>query len=83
MSKTQVIFKKSPGADSEIIAFFDPQGYHKIPYYAHIGQHGEVSPSYFRMCSKATPEEYADLKAELERIGYDLEVRQRFTHRKG
>jgi hypothetical protein len=29
----------------------------------------------------ATPEEYADLKSELERIGYDLEVINRRARR--
>lgn len=49
--------------------------------YAHIGQHTEIHEDFLN-CSEvgnhkvvsATPEEYAELKAELESIGYDLEI---------
>jgi len=46
--------------------------------YSHIGQHS--SADYFHCINKsrpATPDEYADLKAELERRGYILRVIQR------
>lgn len=41
--------------------------------YAHVGQHGECYDGMYRR-KQATPEQYADLKAEMESIGYDLEV---------
>lgn len=49
--------------------------------YAHIGQHTEIHEDFLN-CSEvgnhkvvsATPEEYAELKAELESIGYELEI---------
>lgn len=49
--------------------------------YAHIGQHTEIHEDFLN-CSEvgnhkvvsATPEEYAELKSELEQIGYELEI---------
>ena len=49
--------------------------------YAHIGQHTAIHEDFLN-CSEvgnhksvsATPEEYAELKAELEGIGYELEI---------
>ena len=50
--------------------------------YAHIGQHGSACtvtpfPYFWR---KATPEEYLPLMKELETIGYNLEVLEKFPH---
>ena len=45
--------------------------------YAHIGQHSEASMGYYRSGRLARPEEYRDLKVELERIGYDVQVAKR------
>ena len=42
--------------------------------YAHMGQHTAISPYYAEESRDATPEEYADLKSELEGLGYNLEV---------
>lgn len=50
--------------------------------YAHIGQHGGAD--YQGVMSRtrpATAEEYADLKRELESLGYNLDVRQRRVHK--
>ena len=48
----------------------------RISCYTHIGQHSLAN--YQGWCVQrtrlATPEEYADLKAELESIGYNLNV---------
>lgn len=74
-----VIFRKIRG---EVIAFFptvlgtyDP---HSCLSYMRVGQHGsaEASAAY---TSPATAEEYAPLLRELESIGYELEVKGRFT----
>lgn len=49
-----------------------------VMMYEHVGQHGEGS--YYGVIQRTTPakpEEYADLKKELEQIGYELKVRQR------
>ena len=48
--------------------------------YQHVGQHGAADYAHcVKITRVATPEEYAPLKAELESIGYRLEVRARFT----
>ncbi len=51
--------------------------------YVHVGQHGEADPLLvMRKSRQATPEEYADLKRELESApyGYRLRVYQRLKH---
>jgi hypothetical protein len=81
--ETPVIFRKwkAPGEfyDGDIIALFpaDPGTYD--PYtcssYAQIGQHSSADPWLVMAATKpAKPEEYAELKAELERIGYNLKI---------
>ena len=64
------------GAD--VFAYFpeenhDSSGQFKVGY-AHVGQHTAVSPDYADESREATPEEYSDLKRELEGQGYNLEV---------
>ncbi|MCK5236221.1 MAG: hypothetical protein KAR06_04470 [Deltaproteobacteria bacterium] len=76
---TKVIFRKYPEGD--VIALFPDNSYRRnymTECYQHIGQHGEGDYRGVVASTKpATPEEYADLKAELESIGYDLDVRKR------
>ena len=43
--------------------------------YEHVGQHGSVAMDYVSECRIASGEEAQDLKAELERLGYVLDVR--------
>lgn len=46
--------------------------------YAHIGQHGACDKAWvYEYTRPATPEEYAPLKKELERMGYSLQVLKR------
>lgn len=47
-----------------------------IGSYQHVGQHGSASPDLIVMLTPATPEQYADLKQELEAqpYAYKLEV---------
>lgn len=47
--------------------------------YAHIGQHGSCHQNWIQSTRPATPEEYADLKAELESApyGYRFKVYRR------
>lgn len=48
--------------------------------YEHVGQHGAADPSgVMRRTVAATPEEYSELKNELEQIGYSLRVRKKLT----
>jgi hypothetical protein len=80
--KTVVIFRVWP--DGQTMALFpedpsDVAGYF-CSSYMHLGQHSGAD---YQGCVKATrpatPEEYADLKAELEGIGYNLDVKRRAT----
>jgi len=66
-----------PGEPGDLFAYFPEMvADHNGNYtsYAHIGQHGSCSPAYAAESTPATPEQYADLKAELESIGYNLEI---------
>lgn len=78
--KTKVIFRKFPEGD--VIAYFP-----EVPFdgaakfcmsYQHVGQHGGASPS-LSITKPASPDEYAGLQRELESIGYDLEIRTRWS----
>lgn len=77
-----VIFKLEPGGD--VLAVFpamagtyDP---HTCGCYAHLGQHSSADVSYAAALPPARPHQFANLAAELERIGYDdLKRVRRFT----
>ena len=75
----KVIFRKWK-SNGEIIALF-PEIPHDVngvysESYQHIGQHGAADPQgvVSIYTNPAIPEEYADLKRELEQIGYVLRV---------
>ncbi len=80
--KVVVLFRKYPEGD--ILAIFpeipsDRWG-DECMVYAHLGQHGGGDCQGMMQATKpAKPSEYKDLKRELERIGYALEVRERIT----
>lgn len=76
---TKVIFKIAAPWEIEgrqmpqdVIAFFPDES--PLMSYQHIGQHGESVLGYLLECEPATPEQYADLKEELESLGYNLEI---------
>jgi hypothetical protein len=75
---TKVVFlvnERDP-KDPDLFAYF-PEEIHNGEFrtaYSHIGQHSSAHPDYAKESRQASPEEYADLKAELEGIGYNLEV---------
>ena len=76
-TKTNVVFKMTPGDEfckSQPIAFLldCEANFGCILSYMHVGQHGEASVEFYHECEDATPEQCADLKSELESIGYDL-----------
>lgn len=80
---TRVIFRKY--RDGEIIALFPDmdEGRGMIGSYMHIGQHSEADRLIVVDKTKpAKPKEYAELKAELQRIGYRLTVRKRMIYRR-
>lgn len=79
--KALVIFRKFKDT-GDVIAIFPEEpstdAQHECLSYMHIGQHGSCVPKYLMMVTvPATPEEYEDLKKELEGIGYDLVIRYR------
>ena len=80
--KTIVVFRRFKEGD--IIALMPYELGTNDPYtcgsYMHIGQHGSADPLIMQSTKPAAPEQYADLKAELIGMGYDLIVRQRFSH---
>lgn len=86
MEKIIVVFRKNK--NGTIFALF-PYIYIKEDYagfyclsYAHIGQHSGAQYIHCISTSKpAKPDEYADLKRELESIGYDLIVKQKINYK--
>lgn len=89
---TPVIFRKwKPRREfdeegGDIIALFPTELGTNDPYtsssYEHVGQHGSADPGeVMKATVPATPTEYADLKAELEGIGYDdLKIVKRYQY---
>jgi len=71
---TKITFRKFP--DGDVIALMpeicESRGY--ITSYMRVGQHGEASPDLMKDLDPATVEEWAPLKAELESIGYNVQV---------
>lgn len=79
MVRTRVIFKKYHGIEDVVACLLDVEANkYNVVTYEHVGQHGEGEISAMRNFSPATPEEYSDLKEELESLGYILTVRKRF-----
>jgi len=79
--KTKVIFRTFK--DGEVIAIFPEDNgtneHWTCLCYLHLGQHGSCNPcALIKDTRLSTPEEYNDLKNELEKIvGYNLEVIKR------
>jgi hypothetical protein len=80
---TTVVFRKFPEGD--VIALFPEiqANFNRCDCqsYQHIGQHGPASYSLVDRTKLASADEYADLKAELETIGYLLNVKKRINRR--
>ena len=79
---TNVIFKREPNEytdEIDILAVFPDEieqagDEGNVLVYNHVGQHSYASPFYIEELEDATPEEYEDLKEELEGQGYELNV---------
>ena len=81
--KTRVVFKMAKpeegqySSKNDCVAFLldcpTSAGIH-IMSYMHVGQHSEAYAGFYYDCWTCTPDEYADLKEELESIGYELTV---------
>ena len=78
---TDVIFRK--WRDGNVIALFPGTAATNDPHlclsYEHMGQHAAASDSLTGVTDPAKPAEYVELKRELERQGYNLNVVRRFT----
>lgn len=84
--KTKVVFllETGNGTDNETpFAFFPEEHYlpvrsqdHSVVFtcYAHVGQHSACHIEYAQSCKLASPEQYKDLAAEMESLGYNLEI---------
>lgn len=86
--KTDVIFRKEKSGffKGNIYALFphEVETYEgHVACYFHVGQHSVADYNYCVSTSVlATPDEYADLKAELEDRGYELNVIKKCNYKK-
>lgn len=83
MEKTKVVFRRYP--DGQIIALFPEEPGDQAPYtcssYMHVGQHSSADPQgVVSQTTLAEPRQYGRLKAELEGLGYDLDVRKKIQY---
>jgi len=84
---TKVIFRKWPKSHDVIAVFPELPGdcnpYRTCLSYEHLGQHGAITLDFGngKWTKPASPAEYADLKAELESIGYTLRIAKRMTRK--
>jgi hypothetical protein len=80
-SQTKVIFRRFH--NGEVIALFPQLAGTMDAFtclsYQTIGQHGSASVDLTHCTRLAKADEYAELSAELRRLGYDLHVARRFT----
>lgn len=82
-NETPVIFRIERRKGGEVTAVFPCEPHdidgRNMSCYAHVGQHGGCSHQFAWSGRRAKPEEYADLKQELESApyGYRLKVYQR------
>jgi len=77
----KTVFRTFPGGD--VIALFprEPASAESYAYclsYQRVGQHGQASPD-LPNTRPSTPDEIAPLRAELECMGYEVDVAQRIT----
>lgn len=68
--------------EGEVLAVFPQSNYNKRLYgntakncYRHVGQHGRADTDYYKALQKATPEQFADLKRELESYPYNYNLK--------
>lgn len=76
LTKVMFLVNDNDSENPDVYAYFPEethQGIYKTAY-SHVGQHSAIHPDYARESRPATPEEYQELKTELEGRGYNLEV---------
>jgi hypothetical protein len=83
--KTKVLFVKDEYNDVVAVFPYDlgTNNSETMSCYAHIGQHSSCHSDWVVSSHKnVAPNEYSDLKEELESIGYELEILTRFPNQK-
>lgn len=84
MSKVKVVFRKFKDS-GEVIAIFPEinwDAYGAVTSYMHVGQHGGADRYQIATKTvKASPDEYANLLAELKSIGYEPEIINKIRQR--
>ena len=78
LTKVMFLVNEKDSENPDVFAYFpeenhDREGKFKTGY-SHVGQHSSVHPEYAAESRPASPEEYQALQAELEGLGYNLEV---------
>lgn len=78
-SAVPVLFRVE-GRKGDVVAVFPTLAERRgvVTCYAHIGQHGTCDRAWYVTTRAAKPDEYRALKSELEAIGYELRVIQRW-----
>lgn len=83
---TEILFRKEKdGGIVAIMPYEISMWNSKTTYvlsYAHIGQHSDCVLEYIPDTEPAKAHEYADLKKELEQIGYNVKVIRKVNQRK-
>ena len=83
MEKTDVIFRKDKDSVFALFPYLISTVDGNVTGYAHFGQHFSADYNHCIMTSKpAQAEEYADLMAELEQVGYNLRIIQKINYNK-
>jgi len=73
--KTKVLFVKEDGLTIAVFPSLKWDKVGNLTCYAHVGQHGPLSLSYFQGLEVVeNPAQYLELKKELTSIGYDLRI---------
>lgn len=75
INKTRVQFLYNPD-NNDLFAFFPDEiaGNSRRLCYSIIGQHSDCTLQYAHASEEATPEQYKDLKQEIEGLGYNLDI---------
>jgi hypothetical protein len=76
LTRVEFLVNEKDPNDPDLFAYFPDEIHHGDfrTAYSHVGQHSSAHPQYAKESRPASPEEYAPLKAELESLGYNLEV---------
>ncbi len=82
---TEVIFRKEKDGDIMAILPYEPFNHVRnvVACYVHTGQHGGCHFDYaLKETKPAKPNEYADLLAEMNGLGYNIKAIKRINYRK-